>query len=153
MTVPVSMRGFVQTGRLGPLHLGLDRRSVESLLGPPDDVSIRGLPLILKYRTVQLTFADDALTNLAVSADRLDDQWHGAFEVLDDAKWGAAMEEVMKELAAEGLPVHQVAALTFADQSVIRVQPSGADLLFVDNALEKVYVHKPSTERGQKRGR
>ena len=48
---------FLATGRLGPIVPGeTPIEVVRDILGPPEDVSQRKIPLILKYGSLQFTF-------------------------------------------------------------------------------------------------
>src|SRR5262245_51878787 len=59
-----SLKGFIQSGCIGPIGLGASRESVERCLGPPDDFSVENLrknrkPKILKYGGVEFYFSED----------------------------------------------------------------------------------------------
>jgi len=59
-----SLKGFIQSGCIGPIGLGASRESVERSLGPPDDFSVENLrknrkPKILKYGGVEFYFSED----------------------------------------------------------------------------------------------
>ncbi|HEV3256903.1 MAG TPA: hypothetical protein VG013_08500 [Gemmataceae bacterium] len=51
-----TLKQFLQTGELGPIHPGMSETEVIALLGPPQDESVARHPQILKYGGLQLTF-------------------------------------------------------------------------------------------------
>src|ERR1700733_3594357 len=67
-----TLKQFLETGDLGPLHPGMSQAEVVALLGTPQDESFSRHPQILKYGGLQLTFlktpgADDlALAHLGL---------------------------------------------------------------------------------------
>jgi hypothetical protein len=52
----ITLEDFLKTGRLGPVVLGLTPFDVESILGEPDHESKKKNPLMLLYRSLQLSF-------------------------------------------------------------------------------------------------
>src|SRR5437867_3981278 len=79
MSVEFSMSEFLRNGRIGPLQTGYPRIALIDLLGPPDDVSVKGLRTIFKYGNIQFTFAVDKLSVIAISLSRNHLRWHSAF--------------------------------------------------------------------------
>src|SRR4051794_14668968 len=54
------LREFLTDGRLGALQLGLAPAEVGSILGEPDDRSVRRRPaMLLRYGALELTFLPD----------------------------------------------------------------------------------------------
>src|SRR4051794_23191013 len=51
-----TLKQFLATGELGPLHLGMSEDQVIACLGQPSDKSVTKSPCILKYGGLQLTF-------------------------------------------------------------------------------------------------
>jgi len=51
-----TLKQFLQTGELGPIHPGMSEAEVLALLGPPQTESVARHPKTLKYGGLQLTF-------------------------------------------------------------------------------------------------
>ncbi|MNB99761.1 hypothetical protein D3C75_470600 [compost metagenome] len=54
-----SLISFIQTGNLGEILIGMERKTIEDLLGTPQDISISKKPTIVKYGSIQLSFPSD----------------------------------------------------------------------------------------------
>lgn len=50
---------FIQTGVLGVISIGMERRFIETLLGKPQDISVSKKPITVKYGSMQLSFPSD----------------------------------------------------------------------------------------------
>lgn len=51
-----TLEGFIRTGHLGPVILGMSPTDAITLLGPADDTSRKTNPLLMQYGSVQLVF-------------------------------------------------------------------------------------------------
>lgn len=145
--VKASLREFLRTGELGPIHLGTTRTQVHSALGPPDDVgamiTVYGLPAICKYGDIELHFRPDEDDVVAIHIDDFDVPSGGSAVHLDPwiVRRGIPLVDVEKHLKSAGIPFHAInwpfddntvrlaigrnVTLTFVDQSEAYGPPTG----------------------------
>jgi hypothetical protein len=64
--VGVTLVPMLLEGRLGWLHLQVDRSGVLDRLGPPDDRSVRRRPEILKWGDLEVTFEEEHVHLIAL---------------------------------------------------------------------------------------
>lgn len=138
MSVEFSVGGFLRSGALGPLHIGISEANVTKLLGKPSDVSVRGLPRILKYGNVQLTFSDDKLSVIAISFSK---NWHPVF-ILRGVIPTRTMKfaDFVELFGSEFDAFVENSSLTYDSQRVIVIKPSKVEVLFIDDELDKMYM-------------
>jgi hypothetical protein len=141
MAVMFNAREFLDRGHIGALRVGLPEDGVIALIGPPDDVSARGLPPIWKYGNVQLTFDQGRLIRIAVSLACTSAAWHQSFIAADqEGLRGISMEAFTTRFGAAGGTLVVNESLTFDNQRVLRSKASGVEALFLDGALDKLYT-------------
>ncbi len=58
---------FIETGALGEISIGMERKALERLLGKPQAISLSKKPTIVKYGSLQFSFTSDKTTEKLVS--------------------------------------------------------------------------------------
>jgi len=132
----VSLEAFLQTGRLGPVRLGMSRAQVEEALGPPDEVGCT----TRKFRRPSCWFYGDLELHFVRGGDEL---WLIHLEYFQVPQGGKNLHldpwiitgemtrsEVERHLAAYTLPFQEIPS---ADDNAITLRVgAGVTLLFVN---------------------
>lgn len=129
----ISLRDFLQTGRLGPIELGMTRDAVAATLGPPDaeGALLRGVARIWRYGSIELHFDEDAVFAIHSDHGSLDAPDGGRAFDLDPWIISSALrrDTAVHELAAAGMPCTPVEEAWNPNTDGLRT-PSGVSLLF-----------------------
>ena len=147
MSVEFSIGEFLRSGALGLLHLGISEVKATMLLGKPTDVSVKGLPRILKYANVQLTFSNDKLSTISISFRKNSLFWHPSF-ILSGAipPRTTKFDEFVELFGSEIEDFADNLSLTYDSQRVIVFKRSKVEVLFIDDRLDKMYTGAEATE-------
>lgn len=122
----VSMKEFLETGKLGSLAFGLSRDAVRTVLGPPEDFSDPGKKkrVIWKYGSLQLHFDRDSLCFLGLYFRGEEFRLPKGISVEGWVPSGhTTLEEFQQYLAGSRIHFETVPRLTFESQATLRVGP------------------------------
>lgn len=143
-----TLKEFLQSGELGPIHAGMSQAEVTAQLGKPEDVSV-GHPQILKYGGLQLTFLrkpgdrDRRLAHIGlyfgpdmerIPPPLLPTDFHGTPN--------STIAEVRDFLARAGM---KESAVVEGEGTNYLILPSGARITFDGEKLHSVIFATPST--------
>jgi hypothetical protein len=138
-----TLKQFLQTGDLGPIHPGMSEEEVIDLLGPPQDRSVSKHPQILKYGGLQLTFlrrpeaADRVLAHIGLYYGPSTEPFPEATRPADFAGTSeTTISQVREFLAQVGL--EEYAADEGEDTNYL-ILPSGARITFDGEKLQSVH--------------
>lgn len=140
MTIDLDFEAFMRYGQLGPLILGCSQNAVLDALGQPDYLSVKGLPMILKYKNLQLTFnKNNELAMIVFSFGSNVQEWHHSIHNVGKEPFPGMSFEVFRatyDALSEQFEVNK--KLTFDDQITLTIKQSGVDAVFINGKLEKV---------------
>jgi hypothetical protein len=142
-----TLKQFLQTGELGPIHPGMSQAEVTALLGPPQDESVARHPQILKYGGLQLTFlgqpgsADRSLAHIGLYfGPRAEPIPQPALPADFMGTPETTIAEVREFLTRVGLNVP--AAIEYEDTNSL-ILPSGATITFDAKKLRSINFASP----------
>ncbi|MHB8876882.1 MAG: hypothetical protein ACYC8T_24560 [Myxococcaceae bacterium] len=134
---------------LGGVRTGLSPEEVESLLGPPEDVSLRkGRRVIFRYGSLQVFFDQlgRAVQGFVVYFRMKEVKVPDACK---DGVWplvpGLSQEQAERLMQKEGLEVAGYQPLTFGDQSCLRIAP-GVVAIFDHGVIDSLQWFPPEEE-------
>jgi hypothetical protein len=138
-----TLEQFLQTGDLGPIHLGMSQAEVSAVLGPPQDESVSRHPQILKYGGLQLTFhanpgtADRMLGHIGLYySPRAEPIPEPALPTDFTGTPETTIAEVREFLARVGLKELAVVEEEITGNLIL---PSGARIAFDDQMLQSIH--------------
>jgi hypothetical protein len=139
------LQDFIDTGKLGPIYLGISKRELQSILGPAEATTDKRKGLeIWKYHDLQVALYQDAVyfIGVYVTNDSIKSPPPLTF---DDQALAQIMrlEGLKKFLLAEDLEFDIDDKLTFDDQTCLRimgVMGAKIHLIFGDEKLRTIQV-------------
>lgn len=109
--ISVSLRTFLETGKLGPLHLGMSRQQILEVVGQPDDWNTNFAPraAIWKYGSMELYFLKGGETLYMIFCDNLNELTGGTHFQLDPWLFSPdlTLATAVSALQTEALPFTQ----------------------------------------------
>ena len=139
------LQELIASGTIGPIHLGLSKRAVQSILGDPQTTSDRRKGRELwKYDDLQLAFYQDIVYFIGVYVT--DDSIKLPPPLIFDEHILPRimrLEDMKSFLVADNLEFDVNDKLTFDDQASLRiVGPTGAEihLVFASEKLHSIQV-------------
>jgi len=136
----VSLKEFIETGRFGPVHLGMNRAQVERSLGAPDDVGWGSRkhrqPAIWKYGDVEFHFGREGDALFLIHLDEFDVPSGGKFVGLDPwvIRGSLTLLEAEKYLTRNGID-YEVADYPLEDDALCIKTGAGVKLIFIGERL------------------
>jgi hypothetical protein len=132
--VTLSLRSFLETGRLGGLALGKTGMDVETILGRTTDISVPGRPVIWRYGPLQIFFDSDIVNSIGLYLGERNDLPEQLQIVGYSPVSGTSIEEFLEYLHGEGLAYAQDSDLTY-DEALCLVVGIGVDAYFTGDPL------------------
>ncbi|HEX5083875.1 MAG TPA: hypothetical protein VFY40_17635 [Blastocatellia bacterium] len=143
------LQDFIDTGKLGPIYLGISKRELQSILGPAEATSDerKGLE-IWKFHDLQVALYQDAVYFIGVYVTNDSIKLPPPLK-FDDQALAQIMrlEGLKKFLMAEDLEFNIDDKLTFDDQACLRimgVMGAKIHLIFGDEKLRTIQVTEHS---------
>jgi len=123
----LTLREFLETGRLGDIRLGMTRAEAQALLGPPEDISLTK-DAVWKYGSLQLYFHENRLWLIALYFPWDELRLPNAFEAVGYLPSRATtLQEFRKFLAESGSETNLDRTV---DEAVILQVGPGIEVIF-----------------------
>lgn len=150
----VKFRELLSEGKLGEVRVGMLPETIEQLLGPADDRSVKSRPVeILKFGSLELAFKfipgtnDSRLIAIAIYFSIPDRVLPSSVVFEDWTPTGGTTEADFRNfLGSAGLGVHS----KVDGENKYLVLESGASIVFVDDRLHSVHFRR-SDKRATRR--
>lgn len=138
------LREFIANGVIGPLHLGLSKRAVRSILGKAQEASNYGKGRELwKYWDLQIGYYRGVVCFIGVyivsDSIRLPQSLMSEEQPLTQL---VELEDMKRVLLASKLTFEIDDGLTFDDQSCLRVVESNVGIYFVNGKLHSIQISR-----------